>query len=105
MRMSKAAWFCLLANTVGLGFYLHFISALWDDMPGHVLYADDGPSAISWILTAFPFKAACTIINLILLIGAVRRVMLDRGWNLMVTWAMVFGAWLIMDLYFESHIV
>ena len=31
MRTSKAVWFCLLANTVGLGFYLHFVTALWDE--------------------------------------------------------------------------
>ncbi|APG03291.1 hypothetical protein BJI69_04785 [Luteibacter rhizovicinus DSM 16549] len=105
MRMSKAAWFCLLANTVGLGFYLHFISKLWAGMPGDVLYANDGPGAISWGLTAFPFEAACTIINLILLVGAVRRVILDRGWSLMVTWAIVLGAWMVMDLYFASHFV
>jgi hypothetical protein len=103
--MSKAVWFCLLANIVGLGFYLYFVTKLWSDMPGHVLYADDGPSFISWTLTAFPFEAACTIINLILIVGAVRRVILDRGWSLMVTWAMVLGAWMVMDLYVESHIV
>jgi len=105
MRTSKAVWFCLLANTVGLAFYLHFVTALWDDMPGHMIYSDDGPSFISWTLTAFPFEAVCTIINLILIVGAVHRVIHSRGWSLLVTWAMVLGAWMVMDLYVDSHIV
>ncbi len=105
MRVSKGAVFCLLANAVGLSGYLFYFSKLWADMPDGKLYADDGATAISWFLTAFPFMAVCAVVNLIALIGAIRNVFLDKGWALMAVWLIVVGAWKLMDLYANSHFI
>jgi len=104
-RLSKAATFCLTANAVGLGCYWFFCSRLWIDMPNGELYADDGPSAISWVLTAFPFMAFCAVLNVGVFIWAVRKILVGKGRSLMSTWAVAIGAWVLLRLYVRSHIV
>jgi hypothetical protein len=103
--MSKAAAFCLVANVAGLGGYLYFCSRLWADMPEGVIYADDGPSAISWFLEAFPFEVLCALTNVVVLVMAVRRLFAGRDWRLLATWAAMVGSWGLMHLYVRSHII
>jgi hypothetical protein len=103
--MSKAEVFLLIANAVGLGCYLFFCARLWADMPDGMLYADDGPSAISWFLEAFPFMAACAVLNFIVLVCAIRNVFVRKGWGLMAAWLVVVGAWVLTETYARSHIM
>ena len=105
MEKSKAVKFCLIANAVGLGGYLFFCSRLWVDMPDGALYADDGPSAISWLVTAFPFMVICALLNVVVLVRAVCHTFTGRGWNLMAAWVIVVGAWVLMQMYVRGHVV
>jgi len=75
------------------------------DMPGGALYADDGPSAISWFFTAFPFMAFCAVFNLVVLVWAFGQIFAGKGWSLMSTWTVVVGAWVLLHLYVRSHII
>jgi hypothetical protein len=103
-KVTKAARFCLIANALGLGGYLFFCSRLWADMPDGALYADDGPSAISWFFTALPFMAICTVLNVVVFVRAVRHTFIGKGWGLMATWSVMVGAWVLMQLYVRSHV-
>lgn len=105
MRSSKAAVFCVITNATGLGCYTFFCSRLWADAPAGNLYADDGPDAISWFLTAFPFMALCALIDAAVLALAVRHLVAGRGWQLLATWVVVVGLWVLAQLHLRSLLI
>ena len=81
-KVSKAVTCCLIANAVGLGCYLFLCSRLWAGMSGGLLDANDGPSAVSWFLTTFPFMVVCAVFNVVVLVFAVRHIVVGNGWGL-----------------------
>lgn len=102
-KLSRAVTSCLIANAVGLGGYLYFCSRLWVDMPDGLLDANDGPSAISWFLTALPLMVLCALFNIVVLVRAVRHIFIGKGWSLLSAWGVVVGAWVFSELYVRSH--
>lgn len=105
MRVSKAATVCLVVNVVCLGAYLFSCSRLWVDMPGGMLYADDGPSAISWFLTAFPLMLLCALTDVVMLVVAIRQILAGKNWRLMTTCLLLIGAWVLAQLYVQDHVM
>lgn len=102
-KVSKAVTCCLIANAVGLGCCLFLCSRRWAGMSGGLLDANDGPSAVSWFPTAFPFMFVCAVFNVVVLVFAVRHIVVGKGWGLMATWLAVVGTWTILQLYVRSH--
>jgi hypothetical protein len=101
--MSKAAKYCLISNSIGLVCYAAACWSILAGAPDGKIDADDGPSLISFGLTALPFLLACTLINIIVLVRAVRHVFVGRGWGLLATWTIVVVTWVIVYFYVRSQ--
>jgi hypothetical protein len=103
-KVSKAVAVCLGANAIGLTAYLFFCWRLWVDEPDGMIRSDDGPTAISWFFTAFPFMVICAAVDFVLLVLVIRSIFGKIRWGLAVSLCLVGCAWLAGVIHGQGHI-
>jgi hypothetical protein len=104
ISMSRAMKYCLVGNVIGLVLY---VAACWSVLaagPNGRIEADDGPAFISLGLTALPVLLACTLLNVVVFVRAVRRLFIGKGWSLLAVWLVAVITWTCVHLYVRSHI-
>jgi hypothetical protein len=104
MSMSRAMKCCLVGNIIGLVLY---VAACWSVLAagpeGHI-EANDGPAFISFGLTALPVLLACTLLNVVVFVRAMRHLFIGKGWSLLAVWLVAVSTWTYVHLYVRSHI-
>jgi hypothetical protein len=104
ISMSKAMTYCLVGNVIGLVLY---VAACWSVLaasPDGRVAASDGPAFISLGLTALPVLLACTLLNVVVFVRAVRHLFIGKGWSLLAVWLVAVTTWTCIHLYVRSHV-
>lgn len=92
----------LAINAIGAAIYL-FAAARWWADPAASPETDPGGEAFGWLLEAVPVALGCAVLDVGMVVWAVRRRWKERAWPLSkLAWAIPI-LWLVVVRYEFAH--